>query len=269
MRRSPLVITLLAAVAFAGPALVVQLPSALDMSEADARGTALDALASGRVEWWAGRDAFLTATPAARVVLVESTLRWTKAFVMSPVFAAGWAERRAAAKPEPPQSAGSADAELAAQREEQRRGIAEMKATLPQMPVDQRTALKETIAQMEAMITAQAKDDTMQGMMREGLEAERAAAAQQHRDDLARWAREFPANPKLLIARRLREFLAACSDVAWDAKLRHDPAIDKQRFVDPAHERRSAEWKLCYRAGRAPVEAARRFTNAWLAELPR
>lgn len=269
MRHSTLLITLLAAIAIAAPVVAPRLPSAFEMSETDARDHALDALASGSVNWWAGKDAFLAATPAARVTLVETTLGWTKAFVASPAFTAAWAERRAAAKPEPPTRTGSVDAELAAQREEQRRSIADARAAMAQMPAEHRAAMRESIAQMEAMMAAQAKDSALQGMLRQGLEAERAEAAERHRADLARWEREFPTDPRRLIALRLRAFLDACKDVTWDAKLRHDPTIDKQRFVDPAHERRSSEWKLCYRAGRAPVEAAQRFATTWLAELPR
>lgn len=269
MRNGILVPALLAAIAVAAPAAAPRLPAALGIPEADARGYALDAFAGGSVAWWAGKEAFLAAPPAARVALVEQTLAWAKAFVASPAFAQGWAARRAAAKPEPPAAGPSVDAELAAQQSDQQRALREMKAMLAQLPADQRPAMAQTIKEMEATFAAQAKDAQLQGLMRQGLEGERAAAAERHREDLARWERDLPADGRTLVARRLREFLAACDGVVWDAKLRLDPAIGKQRFVDTRLEAKPAEWKLCYRAGREPTEAARRFATAWLAELPR
>jgi hypothetical protein len=36
------------------------------------------------------------------------------------------------------------------------------------------------------------------------------------------------------------------------------------RFADPRFESKPDQWKLCYRAGREPVEAARAFAAEWL-----
>ena len=85
---------------------------------------------------------------------------------------------------------------------------------------------------------------------------------------LAEWQKDWPADPKPLIALRLKAFLAACSDVDFAATLIHDPTIDKKRFAETRYEMKPAEWKLCYRAGKAPVDAARGFAQAWLKELP-
>jgi hypothetical protein len=55
------------------------------------------------------------------------------------------------------------------------------------------------------------------------------------------------------------------ASVDFDAKL--EPRDGKLRFVDPQYERKPADWKLCYCAGRPAVEAARAAAQAWLAEL--
>ena len=44
--------------------------------------------------------------------------------------------------------------------------------------------------------------------------------------------------------------------------------MDKERFAETRYEMKPSEWKLCYRAGKAPVEAARAFAQGWLKELP-
>ncbi|MFZ1986278.1 MAG: hypothetical protein WAU91_17830 [Desulfatitalea sp.] len=36
------------------------------------------------------------------------------------------------------------------------------------------------------------------------------------------------------------------------------------KFADPRYEAQSAQWKLCYRTGREPMQAARAFVGEWL-----
>lgn len=38
-------------------------------------------------------------------------------------------------------------------------------------------------------------------------------------------------------------------------------------FADPGLEDKSSEWKLCYRAGREAVDAAREAAKAWITEI--
>jgi hypothetical protein len=73
----------------------------------------------------------------------------------------------------------------------------------------------------------------------------------------------------VLVARRLRQFLAVCKDVDFNASLLPKGADGKRRFAQTVHEQKPAEWKACYRAGKAPLDAARAAANAWLAELPK
>jgi len=39
------------------------------------------------------------------------------------------------------------------------------------------------------------------------------------------------------------------------------------KFADPKYEAKSGGWKLCYRAGKESVEAARAFAQTWLKGL--
>ena len=41
----------------------------------------------------------------------------------------------------------------------------------------------------------------------------------------------------------------------------------KMVFADPSYEAKPGDWKLCYRAGRETMEAARSFARSWLADL--
>jgi len=220
------------------------------------------------VNIWILKPAWAATPAAARVALLQGGLEWTKAFAASPAFAAAYAERRTAAKPEPMQHDKTIDQEIAAERAKQRQEMDEFKAQIKQMPADQQKAMKEMVATMEQQAKQMAADPQMQAMIRQGKEAERAAQQQNFAESMATWQKDWPADPKPLIAKRLRSFLSACGDVDFAAKLIHDPQLDKDRFAETRYEMKPGEWKVCYRAGKAPVEAARAFAQNWLKELP-
>jgi hypothetical protein len=39
------------------------------------------------------------------------------------------------------------------------------------------------------------------------------------------------------------------------------------KFVEGAYESKPGNWKLCYRAGKPAVEAARAFAASWIKEI--
>ena len=262
-------LTALAALALAATAMAAAtLPAGWKVSESDARDHALDSLVGGQFNYWAFKLGWSATPQAARAALVQGGLEWVKAFAASPAFAAAYAERRADAKPIATSYTQTIDQELAAERAKQKQEMAEFKAQIKQMPPDQQKAMQEMAKSMDAQAAQMAADPQMQAMLRQGKEMERAARKQGDAEALAEWQKDWPADPKPLIATRLKAFLAACADVDFGAKLIHDLAIDKKRFAETRYEMKPAEWKYCYRAGKAPVDAARAFAQAWLKELP-
>lgn len=100
----------------------------------------------------------------------------------------------------------------------------------------------------------------------EGSEEDLQSAQEYYKEQLAQWKQEYPATGREMVKRRLKEFLAESADVDFDAKLVRRGG--KMRFANDTYEsEKSGEWKVCYRAGRLPVEKARSFAKSWLAEL--
>ena len=100
----------------------------------------------------------------------------------------------------------------------------------------------------------------------EGSAEDIASAREYYNEQLGEWKQNYPATGREMVRRRLREFLQESADVDFNAKLVRKG--NKMRFANEQYEdEKSGDWKLCYRAGKAPVEKARAFTKAWLAEL--
>lgn len=106
----------------------------------------------------------------------------------------------------------------------------------------------------------------MAAMMKQGYAQAAISEQKDYQDQLAVWGKKYPADPRMLIATRLHQFLDLSQNIAFDAKLAPGSA-GKMKFADPQYEAKPSQWKLCYRAGREPVEAARAFAVEWLRQI--
>lgn len=261
-------VAVLAAGAAAAAWIAVQAQGSLTglgVSEVSAKRDVVPSLTGGYVSVYPAARAFKAATPATRATLVKAAIAWAKAYTESAAFKAEYEKARLADTPAPPKTKGTVDDELAAQRAERQKSLEEMKKNVAKMPANMRPQMEQTIKQTEAQFAKMDADAKMAGLMRQGLEAQRANDQKAYQDRVRAFEKSFPADPRALIARRLQEFLTTSADVDFNAKL--VPAGSKQRFADPKLEEKSAEWKLCYRAGKEPVAAAREAAQAWLAAL--
>ena len=151
-------------------------------------------------------------------------------------------------------------------RADMEKGIAEMKQNMAAMDAETRKAMEGVIremrAQMEKMESGPQKE-----MLRQAAEASAAESKKRHEEELGEWQRRLPADPRVLIQRRIQEFLALSAGVDFAARLA--PRGEHQVFVREDYEKMPPEWKLCFRAGKEATAAARAFAAAWLAELER
>ncbi|HEX8620283.1 MAG TPA: hypothetical protein VF911_22070 [Thermoanaerobaculia bacterium] len=251
----------LAATTLAGANDILQ---QLDVAKSDASTELVSSLVNANVDYYRVRNAFKAATPAARAAMTEQVLVWAKAYVASPQFAKDYAAYREQAKPEAEEANGSVDDELAQQRAEQKAALEEMKKSIAQMPAEYRAQAEEAY---KAAVAAMKETDTaeMRNLQRQGIAAERSGKANEAKEDLARWEKEYPANPRVLVKQRLTQFLAETANVDYGAQLVNKNS--KMRFANAAYESKSSNWKLAYRAGKETTEKARAFAQSWLTEL--
>jgi flagellar biosynthesis GTPase FlhF len=240
------------------------LPAQLGVSEATAQSEALRSVEEGYVNYGVAAKAFKAVDGAARAQLATTAIAWAKAYTSSPAFLTAYTAQREAAKPRPPTFAGTPEEEIAKQRAEQEKGREETRKAIAAMPPEQRKMMEEALA-AAAEALKQMDTPEMRKMQLDGIRMEREGRMARHAEDMKKWEANYPPDPKPLIAKRLQAFVDLSGSVDYDAKL--EPRDGMMRFVDPALERKPANWKLCYRAGRGTVDAARAAATAWLAEL--
>jgi hypothetical protein len=238
--------------------------SQLGITPAAAKEAVSSVLTSGVYNPGLPAGAFRLMPAAARGEAAAAGVAWLKSYVASAEFKQQYAEMRTMHKPEPPEFGGTAEDELKKADEEVKQQQEESKKAIAALPAEQRAQVEEAMKAAQASI-AQASTPEMRKLRLDGIKAERAGRTTQYQQELATWTRNWPENAAPVIAKRLREFLAASADVDFAATL--TPRNGKMVFANPDYEQKPGQWKLCYRAGREATGAARAAVQAWLKEL--
>lgn len=241
------------------------LPAKLGLTAVEAREGVLETLMSGSPYNDAAFRAFKALPPSGRAAVVRSGLAWIKAYVQSAEFKTAYANARAQEKPTPPEGLDSADEMMKKQQAEFAKQVAEMRKNMAGLDAETRKTMEEAIKQMEAQMAAMQKDPDQMAAMRQGVEMQRQADKERYAEQVKVWEENYPADPRLLIRKRIEEFLELSADVNFEAKL--VPSGSRMRFADDEYEDKPPDWKVCFRAGKEATMAAREFAQAWLAEL--
>lgn len=225
----------------------------------------LNALAGGSAYNGDAYRAFKALPAASRATVVTAGLGWIKSYVAGAEFKAAYQKLRESEKPEAPASRPSAGSELEKMQAEVEKSIAEMKKNMAGMDAETRQAMDGVIQEMRAQVERMAKDPQQREYLRQATAMSAAEAIQRHDEALKEWQQLYPADPRELIKKRIREFLAVSAGVDFAARLA--PRGEKMVFVREDYEQKPPEWKLCFRAGKEATAAARAFAATWLAEL--
>jgi hypothetical protein len=238
----------------------------LGTNATEAHNSIFMTLTSGLPALAGERSVFQAASGEARGAMVRAVVAVARTFAGSADFARRYALYRDAQKPQRAAGPRSGSEALSQQQVAMEQAIKQALEHAAQLPADARKQVEDSIADMRKQVAELNADPEYRAAV------DRMAADNARQDDaefaqkLAAFNAEFPEDVNALVARRLRQFLTTCGDVDFDARL-ETGADQRQRFVNPAYERRSRDWKMCFRAGKPAVDAARAAANEWLATL--
>lgn len=236
------------------------------VKDSEVKAELANAVLGGHIPVYPSAKLYNAATPAARVAFVKAFMATAKAYSETAAFKADYEKRREGAKPKAPESKGSADQQASDLQVQQRKALEQMKAQVSKMTPDMQKQMQPVIKQLEDQLSKQASDPGQNAAMKNAYEAQGQHDQDRYKKDLAAWEADYPEQPGTAIAKRLKEFLTLTADVDFDAKL-ESAGGGRMRFANAQDEQKSSDWKLCYRAGREPVAAARAFATDWLRQL--
>ena len=79
-----------------------------------------------------------------------------------------------------------------------------------------------------------------------------------------KWEYMYPADPAVLVKRRLQEYLTLSATVDFNAPLAEADKYGRKKFINAAHESKSLKWKAIYRAGKEVNDVVTAFVKEWL-----
>lgn len=209
-----------------------------------------------------------------RVAIIKQLVAYAKKYTGSPEFKSEYTRRRAVAQkdflrrnPEPQVSIPTAEDIKAEEKQRLENQLKAAEAGLNSPNPKIKNAAPARIEHLKKQITA--LDDPNNPLVkRKRDEAERIAGSlrQQHAAALQKFEERYPEDPKVLLQKRLQEIVAMTNDVDYAAELK-EGYNGKKVFVNPAYERKPAEWKLAFRAGKPATDAVRAAAQQWLGEL--
>ena len=86
-----------------------------------------------------------------------------------------------------------------------------------------------------------------------------------YEESLKNWEKQYPADYREFVKRRLQKFVDLAKTVDFAAELK--VVKGKKKFVNPTYEGKPYDWKQIYRAGKEVIEPAIAFAEQWIQEL--
>lgn len=266
MNRKAVIGALVTAFAVGGTLAGQAVTAQLGITEGRAREAVFDSFMAGAVSIAGKTEVFTAAAPQARVAMVNAATMLARAFAESDEFKRRYADHREANGPDPLPAELTADQVLAKQRAgfEQQVEALRKQFVGDAITPEQKATLEEGFETMRAQFTAM-ETGPRKAELEGVLKTQRAEQISAHAAATKAFDAVYPADPRALVALRLRAFLDGTRDIDFTARLVEQGKVRK--FADPALEARLAEWKMCFRAGKPATDAARQFATKWLADL--
>lgn len=86
-----------------------------------------------------------------------------------------------------------------------------------------------------------------------------------YNENMKKWETDYPADYRQMIKSRLQRYIDLAKTVDFSAELVEKNG--KKRFVNLVYERKNAEWKMIFRAGKEVRDVAVAFASQWIKEL--
>ncbi|MFT3823555.1 MAG: hypothetical protein QM731_06520 [Chitinophagaceae bacterium] len=201
-----------------------------------------------------------------RTAVTKDLLAYTKQYVESDAFKKVYSENRILQKPHEPNKPRTEE-EI---RTEQ---VSSLKKSQGELEKGMKTAtsdMKKIFQESYDMITKQIKEyqdpnNAMIKMIAQSEQAQYEFNLKDYQQRTAEWENLYPTDSRGFVKKRLQQMLEDTQGVDYGAQLTE--RYNKKYFANPVYERKPANWKYAFRAGKEVTETARAFAQEWLRSL--
>ena len=201
-----------------------------------------------------------------RAAVARNLFQYTKTYVSGAEFRNYYTKERASYKPVAPEAAKSKEEIRREMIAEMEKSIRDAEKAMAGMTADIKKAIQPSVDDARKQLEEYRKPDSKMVEIRyQGEQMKHRSETERYERDLKKWEADYPAGINDLVRSRLEKYLSIAQTVDFDAELVEK--YGKKRFVNPAYESKSSDWKMIYRAGREVYEAVRPLVEEWLKQL--
>jgi len=202
-----------------------------------------------------------------RAAVAKDLMTFSKQYLSGAAFKAEYDKQRKDARPMEPEDHTQTKEQIRqVEVDKLKKSVETLEQLAKTLPADQQKTYQESINTLRTSI----KD--YQDPNNKTIEAMYQNQLREHQHDLDRqkaetkkWETEFPADVRQFIKARMQHYLDVAGTVDFSAELVENGG--KKRFVNPAYQAKSNEWKMIYRAGKDVYGQAKVFIEQWMTEL--
>jgi len=220
---------------------------------------------NGYLQYYGARN-IKNITTGDKAAVTKDLLQFTRQYVESEAFKKAYDTYRQERKPQVPEKEKS-EADI---RDEQvaslQKSIAELEKSLKTQTGDLKKILEESLATLRQQKKEYEKpDNEIIKMMAQGEKMQHEQHVKEYEQQTEKWKMDFPESSKAFVKARLQEMLNVTKDVDYNAQLVE--RYNKKYFSNPVYEKKPANWKYAFRAGKEVTETARAFAQEWMKTL--
>ena len=146
-----------------------------------------------------------------------------------------------------------------------KKNIEETEAMVKKFPDMEKSAHKAIAEFEKTMKDFSAPDNKIIDILYQSQLFENKAKEDRYKESLKSWEQNYPADYRIKLKAHLEKYLNTSATVDFGAALTEK--YGKKVFVNADYERKNAEWKMIFRAGKEVYAIAQPFAGQWLKEL--
>lgn len=224
-----------------------------------------ESLMFGYLQFYGARNIKKIAT-GDRVGVAKDLLAYTKQYVNSEAFKKQYATQRLDSKPIAPEPAKTEEQIRKEKIDEMKKDIEKTEKSLKAAQPEYKKIFEDNLERQKKMLKEY--DDPNHKVMKIMIKSEQSNheyKVKQYEKRMQEWEESSPADPMVLVKKRLQQVLDITKDVDFSAELTEK--YGKKVFVNPTYERKHANWKYAFRAGKEVTETVRAFAENWIKEI--
>ncbi|MGC4035290.1 MAG: hypothetical protein QM764_04960 [Chitinophagaceae bacterium] len=203
-----------------------------------------------------------------RAAVTKDLLTYTKQYLASDAFKKEYERRRQAAKPiEPQKKVAKTKEEIRKERiDETKKSIDDVEKKMSSYTPDVKKVMQEVVtSQKQQLKDYEDPNGQMIDLLAQGEKMSVENDWKNYDEQIKKWQADYPESMNGFLKKRLQQYLDIVNTVDFSAEVKE--VNGKKKFVNPAYEHKSADWKKVYRAGKEVNDVAKQFAVSWVKEL--